>query len=1294
MGFYAAPSYNNQSTIVLSGAYTAPVAHACNKTLSNTGPYQYAAPSHTEVRATLASGYTKPNHNAVNATLSKRLSAGANQFVEAIGIEQSNQIPDTLNVYLKQRKVLVNQKPTIDNVILELSLNYNGDSGHRLVVLVAYGNHFSSGNHVIEPKNKTIKPLAFESSVFSENVALKNGSSKIYPESIDSQEFSDYADVANVNQVILHEGFESSEFYSPLVYNKKQFFPLYGIDSLEVGEPYLAGGVKHLEPYSIDSEEFGEAYLFGGVRWLYSYGFDSAEFGDVSVVNTTANRVLEIDGIRPLSLGSPIVNPRSLYPEAIPPINIPQPLIQRSPMPKGDDHSVYGMPTIWYRVRPIFAKGIDSFDSGYPRVFDPTQIVYVSPPQETALFGDVAIKNNRRIIDVSGFNDLTVSQWAELRARNRVIQTIGVDNASVGNFEISNATPSLQPSGFVGEFGTAFISSHIRYISPTGFDTAIVGDAQVERTPSFAPEPFDATLFGDTWVSNKYRQIYAEGFNKSGFGETIAWHYRRYIDVSGNSWLDVGSQTVTHGVRELIAQGVNTDSFGEPWASFKKRYIEVESISSDNKNSSNHRVGRNIVISPNGFIASLFGERIIPIAQDIYPQSFVADFGLANVDLKTRYVLVDGFITTFDPIKKTQVQLGDVLVFNKRQYIKQQYDGDNGLVPMPFGLWTAIENRNRNMGVFGFNAAKFGTPLIQNNAYPVIPDSIKSNIFGVSMIAFSVRRIIGESINPIPISHWNIINNTARIVSAKGFVGEFGDADIKNTRRYYDRVGNWNSQELGSPMIAYRVRNIDIESRYAITPPYINLPTIEKLTNYIEVKGFSADGTWVLSVGSPYLAIHRNIITPRWTLKDYFGEPFIWNKTPEVKIFGHDSAEFGVASLRTQWRKVLAIGDNVNLFGLHKISDTKQYIAMMNGVSAPNISQYHKVIKGQSPAYALQYIFHDDSKSGFDSLIFGIAGMNQNVLYAEGILSQNFGDTLLWSNNIAIKYGIAQEQEVGSPIVSNRNNYIDVDGLNNEISVGVPAIKLQTIYPYNEDVDGGLTGARMGLASVENQHRRLFLYGINTLGMGDDVIIDLATRYIKPSAIRLPYFGIPSIPFVPQNIEIKGIDSFIGGAQVVDYPPYKGVQYVKPYGFDALEFGYEEVELKNRRIEVIGFNELEFGYSRRDNPYMWQSLRIGELVPFQLDGFDSTIFGSSMISLKIRGVSIDGFDALTMDYESKYFSKRMRVVLANQVNLDKTVSILGINDSSIGVPGVKLGQHFIRPDGDSETYRQGVGEWM
>lgn len=1104
----------------------------------------------------------------------------------------------------------------------------------------------------------------------SNSAIVRNLNTWLYPSGIYA--FSTgAASLYNFNQQIRPSGSNTSAIGSAIVYNLKRIAKVNGIDSAK----------------------FGEVYLFGGVRWLYSNGFNSLKTGNVSVVNTTANRALEIVGIIPPSLGSPLVNPRSLYPQSISPVSIPQPLIQRSPMPKGDDHSVYGMPTVWYRVRPIFANGIDGFDSGYPKIFDPTQIVYVSPQQATALFGDVVIKNNRRIIDVSGFNELTVSQWVELRTRNRVIQTVGVDNASVGNVEIRNATPSLQPKGFVGEFGTAFISSRIRYIASTGFNTAIIGNAQVKRTPSFAPAPFDAALFGDTWVSNKYRQIFAVGFSKNSFGETIAWNYQRRIYTTGSSWLGVGSQTITHGVRELIAQGINAASFGTPWVSFKKRYIETDSINSDNKNSSNHRVSRNIVIGPNGFVASLFGERIIPIAQDVYPQSFVADFGLANISLKTRYVLVDGFITTFDPIKKTQVQIGQVLVFNKRQYIEQQYDGDNGLVPMPFGLWTAIENRNRNMRVFGFNAAKFGNTSIQNTASPVLPDSIKSNIFGVSMIAFGVRRIISESINPMPISHWSIINNSARIVSAKGFVGDFGDADIKNTRRYYDRVGDWNSQELGRPMIAYRVRNIDIESRYAITPPYVNLPTIEKLTNYIEVKGFSADGIWVSSVGSPHLAIHRNIITPRWTLKDYFGEPFVWNKTPEVKTFGHDSAEFGVTSLRTQWRNVLATGDNANLFGLHKISDTKQYIKMINGVGAPNISQYHKVVKGQSAPYSLQYILHNESQSGFESLIFGIVGINQNVLYAQGILSQKFGEVFAWSNNLIIKYGIAQQQEVGTATIHNKNRYIDVKGVDNTIVLGEPVVNPYTIYPYHA-WDSRVVGGWIGRASIENKHRQYYTRGVDALKMGDDVNIDLVTRYIQPIAIRPPYFGIPSIPFVPQNVEVKGIDSFVGGLQMFDYPPYKSVQYIKAYGFNVLALGNEKVELKNRNIKTIGFDALRLGYSRSDTPYMWQSLRIGEFVPFRLDGFDSAAFGSSMISLKIRGASIDGFDTLIMDYESKYFSKRMRVVLAEQVNLDKTVSILGINDSSVGVHGVKLGQYFIRPDGDSETYRQGVGEWM
>nr|WP_313379286.1 hypothetical protein [Moraxella sp.] len=1142
---------------------------------------------------------------------------------------------------------------------------------------------------------------------------------------IDSYADSDATTVFNLNIQIYPLGESTFLDGIPSVYNRHQQIEVSGSDTSDFGYGDIYN-LKQFIGHEQDSDHtlFGDVYLQGGVRYLTVDGFDSSDFGDTQAINTRADQYAAVESISESSIGSPNVSPWYIQATDISAPIFPQPLVQRSPYPLGLDHSSYGDATLWFKVRYLSPAGILSFDSGYPKIFDPTQTVYAIPPQETALFGDVAIKNNRRIIDVSGFNDLTVSQWAELRAKNRVIQTIGVDNASVGNFEIRNATPSLQPNGFVGEFGTAFISSHIRYIATTGFDTAIVGDAQVERTPSFAPESFDATLFGDTWVSNKYRQIYAEGFNKSGFGETIAWHYRRRIDVVGDSWLDVGSQTVTHGVRELIAQGVNTDSFGEPWASFKKRYIEVESISSDNKNSSNHRVSRNIVISPNGFIASLFGERIIPIAQNIYPQSFVAEFGLANVDLKTRYVLVDGFITTFDPIKKTQVQIGQVLVFNKRQYIKQQYDGDNGLVPMPFGLWTAIENRNRNMRVFGFNAAKFGNPLIQNNASPILPDSIKSNIFGVSMIAFSVRRIIGESIDPIPISHWNIINNSARMVSAKGFVGEFGDADIKNTRRYYYRVGNWDSQELGKPMIAYRVRNIDIESRYAITPPYINLPIIENLTNYIEVKGFSADGIWVSSVGSPHLTIHRNIITPRWTLKDYFGEPFIWNKTPEVKIFGHDSAEFGVASLRTQWENVFATGDESLLFGKMLIEFKTKKISVA-GLNAVPISQLHKVIKSGSQPYITQYIelrgffevdgvLEETNGYGIEPPKYQVANpaFYQAVIYPEGFMTAKFGDARVTANTLKIESGI-YILGVANPSVGLKVRELVVKGIDNYIGegrIGKPRITPHTIYaPFGDEATGQArinnpgrggfyvnTGVVFGSASVINKNRVVWQYDAHTGNSFGMQSLMLSRQYIQPKGMLSEKSGWHSIPFSLQTvtqIHEDGLDSFqqFGGATVAR-PPYLGSYTVNAFGESHELFGEAVLQNSIRFLYPVGLDSAAMGDKQdSDNPFMWQGLRIGELVLGKYGGGEHSVFGLPFISAKVRDIGTEGFDTFISEYDIYNFKTRMRVYRQTTPTEKDYIQVMGTNTVEFGSAKITHGHYFIRPDGNSETYRQGIG---
>ena len=107
---------------------------------------------------------------------------------------------------------------------------------------------------------------------------------------------------------------------------------------------------------------------------------------------------------------------------------------------------------------------------------------------------------------------------------------------------------------------------------------------------------------------------------------------------------------------------------------------------------------------------------------------------------------------------------------------------------------------------------------------------------------------------------------------------------------------------------------------------------------------------------------------------------------------------------------------------------------------------------------------------------------------------------------------------------------------------------------------------------------------------------------------------------------------------------------------------------------------------------MWQGLRIGELVSGEYGGDDHAKFGTTWISHKVRGIEAQGFDALKMENEVSDFKKRMTVTRTPKPVIKTNVAIQGFDTAQIGIPKLKHGQYFIHPDGNSETYRQGIGE--
>lgn len=1086
----------------------------------------------------------------------------------------------------------------------------------------------------------------------------------------------------------------SNLYGRPLVYNLTQYRTMRGFDASEYGKPYLMGGVKYLSPR----------------------GYDASDFGKISLVNTTANQEAKPKGIYSLSVPAPSVSPRMLYPTGIASPVLGRPDVRDPAIkPIGELHTSYGVPTVWFHTRPLSPNGILSYQSGYPRVADPTQFAYPPSLLTSAIFGDTAIRNISIKVSVPAIFDGGFSDYTTLTNSNRYYKPSGINSLVVGAASITNKTPSIFVDGINPyDVGTPAIGHAIRFVQPTGFDHLLFGRAVLTKTPEIFPRSHESSAIGQSWISHKNRTIdlVQKGINSFKAGEPTVWYGQRPIKTKGWQTASYGSPILTHEVREVLGQGFKRDAYGIPWVSFGTRRLEPVGIYKDFP--SNHMVGGTQTIKPVGYEATLWGERIIPESQSIQPLGFRESWGNTTIDLHTKYIAPVGYISVG---QQPADRWGDITVYNKLQYIVQEFDVNSGLVPPKWSDWTAIANRNIQMNVTGFASQRFGYSQIDNNATPLLPNGIEPPPITIGMISHGIRAIAPEAIEAPPMSTWGVVHNGARVIAPLGHThAQWGDnSTVVNTRREYRNVGRIDSLETGVPMIAYRIRTIDIEPRYSIAPPQINLPTIDLYTRYVGFNGFET-----VKYGLPSLSIHFNIIGPSWRHRDDFGESVVRNLTPELLVGAFDSQEFGRASIRTQWRHVQAQGDTATLFGSAMIADTKQQIGL-RGWQDSVISQLHTVTKTGAPPYTTQNIWlQNESNPSKDG--FGIEptskpsspGLNQNVIYHRGHNSQKFGEATLHSNNLYIDIGISIKNFGAGTTVANHRRYIDTGGIDNSIQVSRPVLSPHTIWATTDTPAQAVTNhpgssfhrvdyylfeangrSQFGKTVVNNQHRAIYPRGRASSNVGDGVSIALHTRYIEPPTIRGFAMGFPEIPFTLKTINLAdyGFDSAAYGRATIAPPPYVGPQTIGARGFNNQIFGFNGVELLHRSITASGHDSLRMGTRlSNDKPFMWQGLRVGELVSMSIGAGDTLVFGDTAIGLRVREIPVEGFIAFRSEYESVRFKDRMKVTRSNnsaEDNLTQSINAMGINSEAIGAIETKWGQQFIRPDGNSEQFRKG-----
>lgn len=1119
-------------------------------------------------------------------------------------------------------------------------------------------------------------------------------------------------------QYLKPKGFNVNVFGTSSLKNKNQEVKASGFSANTFGIANVYNSRQYLKSLGLNANVFGPAYLIGGVKYLNPYGVNSLAIGNAKVINTKATQYAYLSGISAPSITAPLVSPRFLRPSGFnngefgtARIYLKKQYIQA----KGQDVSKFGTQWVSYNPRHLNTPGFESFDTGYPKIRDRAQRVYIYTVIAGGIFGDVAIRNNRRYLNASGFNAQQFSNWSNIENTRRLVDAKPFDSLSFGQAQIWNKSPSIAPGGIDSFNGLSVsIGYRIRSVKTTGKDSLALGTPSLSKTPELLIKGFNANAFGTAWISNWNQYLEAKGKNTSSFGAAYIGFRYRNVQTQGPESTIFTTPRIEFSRRTLFAKGTDHALLGNSaWISFLKRTLQPQSISEPAVG--NQQIGGTQNIKVNGFSATQFGTRIIPESQTITPLGFSNAFGESKIQLKNRYIHGKGFFAA--GLDDSQ-RWGNAKIWNTRQYIVQYFIHDSGLVPPIWQGWTSIANRNRRVKAYGFNASKIAEPLIQNNARVLSVKGFDSFSTNKSMIADRIRKIKLSGIEAPYMGGWNIIYNDAQVLGAKGFnSNQFGQSSILNTRRYYNRIGNFESQAFGTAFIAYRVRNLNIESRHSIAPPSIKLPTVQLHTRYLDEVG-RIDA---MAFGHPELSIHWNIIAPKWIVKNEFGYPALRKVTPELLLRGHDSFESGNTSIRTQWRDMQAKGDTQTLWGGPSIGFRDRQFSM-SGFHSMKFGDKAKVTKTAAPPYSLQNIWLDAVEiDGNQNFGHGIApikdqvsapGINQNVLYPAGISAASFGTAFIYSNNLQVNPGI-QNLVFGTTHVSLKNRTISAKSIDNTIKVGKPGLSPHTIYAVmeapaqaienhtrqslhyvNSDYGHREPGEVFGHATISLRHRKINNVGLGSqLNITSDHSLKLRKRYIN-----LTNYGFNSLRsgwhiIGPFDQVMEQYDS--SNHQIFGYPSIQHVDHgpkkIKPAGiFDEI-ISAPRIELFNCSIAPRSFDSLIMGSKlNNDQPYMWQGLRIGEFVPGNYGGFNAEKFGQTVISLKVRNIEIVGFESFDMQYDYTKFNERMCVIKKELPRPQQLIKALGFAGTGYGVPNIANKVHYIRPDGNAEQYRKGA----
>lgn len=1139
----------------------------------------------------------------------------------------------------------------------------------------------------------------------------------IFPAHFDTSFISTDAVARLLQQFVRPIGFNVLTTGTPQIKNNAVRMYVSGIAAPSIDRPTIYNKTKFIRPVGYSTLGMGATGLRGGKRYLNLGGIIPPSMSKPYVVNTRENRsITGVGNIAAPSVPGPLLSPRTIRTYGINSELFGRPLLQKPPRPVGFVTSAYGNPVVILRNRTIRLQGSDHAVVSNPTVFDPTQRIYAQQVIQTAIFGEIQIFNKSRFVRPSGFLTEQIPQWSTFENYWKFAVPFPIAAPLPGKPTVYNLRQVFSLTGFDASlYGRPAVGYARRQVKPSGIvKQSTFGRPVFSKTPELFPIGNNLAAFGYAWVSHRNRPFQFKGFATEILGSVNVIHKVRPLRTVGIYQFGMGTPVLSHYRRQVLIPSINPPGIVNVKIEFSIQQVVARSIYSGS-------IGRPLVggsqfIEPEGFDPLKFGTRIIPERQSIYPLGFRELFGKTELRLAKHFINPHGFSS------ENQGHVGRwgyPKAWNLRQYIVQFFDVNSDLTPPKWPEWMRIENRNKGVGVIGFNAEKIAEPQIVNGARPLLAFGIEEpKIDEGNLVAYRIRTLplVGEDFSQI--SGWTNVRNYAIVVQPKGFVASlFGEkATLRNTRRIFDRIGNFESLQMGYGMISYGVRELTFEGRYGIQPPRIELPKVALRTRQVYPRSDSS----MTAMGYPDMMTYIRKITPRWTMQDKYGHAELRNKNRNLVTRGNVTEEMGKPTLDLQRQYIKPDGQILGVIPKPVIGYRNRAM-QITGFSALSVSTKARVENTLVPPpilNSLQYIrLIKYNTTGVEAEFgYGIDVPDKQVptpkirsqtIQPAGFFRGLIGTPTVHANSIMLYAGIYQEG-YGTPRVWVKVQRVTVPGIESTLAYGKPRLTPHTIYApigapsqadYNHPIWGQLhvvnSMAVFGYARVSLKNNgtapppKQYMQGFNASQYGTPYI-GLHRRFIKPPSINMFRSGWHRIGDEKQIVEQFDSRSFMAmGTPRVSRPVVVNLtRTLPPQGFSALRVGQSRVDLFHRTLKATGFLSQQMGASRGGMEYMPQSLYIGPRIATRPNGFNQTKYGTPWISFYVREIKTKGFDMFVSEYDYTLFNERMRVITKVERPTRQVVA-QGFNASLVGVLDIKPGVQYIRPDGNANQFRKG-----